>query len=102
MNTSECSSAYHLFLCPQKVLGRPVMMRIAPRTPNPGSILVSREMAVCAGELVLDAVALAVDVGTRVDVTFVGTTVVMRTVFPLGSPVLVVHLKIHYPFCRRQ
>ena len=32
---------YHLFLCPQKTDGRPVMMRRAPRTPNAGPITVA-------------------------------------------------------------
>lgn len=33
---------YHRFLCPQKALGRPVIIRIAPSTPKAGSSFVSR------------------------------------------------------------
>lgn len=33
--------AHHLFLCPQKIEGRPVIMRRAPRTPNAGSTTVA-------------------------------------------------------------
>jgi hypothetical protein len=32
---------HHLFLCPQKTEGRPVMMRRAPRTPNAGPMVVA-------------------------------------------------------------
>ena len=41
---------HHLFLWPQNALGRPVMIRMAPSTPKPGSILVSRTMGVAEAE----------------------------------------------------
>lgn len=43
--------AYHLFLCPQKTEGRPVMMRRAPRTPNAGPMTVASSVSL-NGELV--------------------------------------------------
>ena len=49
-------ATHHRFLWPKNALGRPVRIRMAPRTPKPGSILVSR----CEGsaEAVAEAAAL--------------------------------------------
>lgn len=73
---------HHLFLCPQKALGRPVRMRMAPRTPKAGSSLV--ESTIGAGVGVEDAEAVAdaeedVAFGVTVTLNTVGTTVVMGT-----------------------
>jgi hypothetical protein len=62
----ESSSSYHLFLCPKKALGMPVRMRSPPRTPNPGSSLVSSRIG--AGELVsVGEVVEVVEVGVPVE-----------------------------------
>lgn len=51
-------SAHHLFLWPQNALGRPVKMRIAPRTPNAGEISVDNTMGVGDGEADVEAVGV--------------------------------------------
>lgn len=84
----------HLFLCPQKALGKPVKIKITPSTPYPASILVSNVIGVGVGELVLfGAVALAVVVGVEfvVDaVRVVRSTVGSSTVRPADVEVRVV------------
>lgn len=44
-------------MCPQNVLGKPVMMRIAPSTPKAGSIFVSKNVLSADGASVADAEA---------------------------------------------
>ena len=66
------------FLWPQNVLGRPVMIRMTPRTPKPGSILVSRAIGAAEG----DSVDVAVGVRVKVTLKVVGKTVVMVTSSP--------------------
>ena len=66
-------------------------MRIAPRTPKPGSTWVSREIAVEVGEdeEVGVPVAFAEEEGDKVDVTLVGMTVVTAKVLPAAVEVKV-------------
>lgn len=49
---------YHLFLWPQNALGRPVKMRIPPRTPKAGVISVASTMGVGDGEEDVEAVGV--------------------------------------------
>ena len=79
---SESAGTYHRFLCPRKALGIPVIMRRAPRTPNPGSILVCNcrgsGVGVALAEVVLEGAELVDDaelVGVTVTLKTVGTTV---------------------------
>ena len=51
-------TAHHLFLWPQNALGRPVRMRIAPRTPNAGVISVASTIGVGDGVAVVEAVGV--------------------------------------------
>ena len=77
--------AYHRFLCPRNALGMPVRMRMAPSTPNAGSILVSRTVGsgvlVGGGAVSFFFVAVAVGVGVLTTVTLrtTGTTVKVGT-----------------------
>jgi len=97
------SVTYHLFLCPKKALGKPVMMSNAPSTPKPGSTLVSSTGPLSTVvELVLSVLfeplrvelvelvcAVCVALGARVDIMAVGTKVVNETVLPLETEELV-------------
>ena len=71
---------YHLFLCPQKTEGRPVMMRRAPRTPNAGPMTVASRVSL-RGELVA--------VG-ETDVMTIDTTVVALNIVLVGTLITLV------------
>ena len=62
-------------MCPQKALGRPVIINIAPSTPKAGSIFVARAMGDGVGDALADGVMVAVRVIEASKVT--GTKVVI-------------------------
>ena len=67
-------ATHHRFLWPKNALGRPVRIRIAPRTPKPGSILVSSLEGSDVGVADAEWVAFAVlDVEERVGVEVIVT-----------------------------
>lgn len=89
--SSKCCPevTHHLFLWPQKALGRPVIIRTAPSTPNAGSSFVLSTIAVGVGVGLV--VGVIVKVCVIVAFTTVGTTVVIGTFwFPERLTVVVV------------
>ncbi|KAI0361301.1 hypothetical protein OH77DRAFT_415615 [Trametes cingulata] len=66
----------HRFLCPRNALGRPVRIRSAPSTPNPGSMWVSSLVKSGAAEVVADGWAEDVEDALT---EFVGVTVTLKT-----------------------
>jgi hypothetical protein len=67
------------FLWPQKAEGRPVMMRMAPSTPNAGSTFVARTMGAGVGEWEAEADWRVAEEDTEEEAVVVEVRVTLET-----------------------